>query len=309
MKTSSLQFKVLLIAAGAMLFAVSVAIVSLSRVYGEVQDLDRISREDFGVKELILRGQALFKQQVQEWKNVLLRGRDQAALDKHWAAFQEFEKEAQSAIREARSGTSNEEIRNKLEGFLAAHKLTGERYRRGLEEFKAAKMDPHVGDNAVQGIDRGPTQALAELVEKADALAAKDVLAAVTSAERTYRVAVAVIIFAMLAACVGLWLFMRKAVLSPISNAVQFAERISQGDLTVDIHSQSRDEAGQLLRMLGTMKGSLARWSRPCGARPRTWSPRRARSRRAPPISPSARRSRPRASRRPRPAWRSSRAR
>jgi methyl-accepting chemotaxis protein len=257
MKTSSLQFKVLLIAAGAMLFAVSVAIVSLSRVYGEVQDLDRISREDFGVKELILRGQALFKQQVQEWKNVLLRGRDQAALDKHWAAFEQFEKETQSAIREARSGTSNEEIRSKLEAFAAAHKLTGERYRRGLAEFKAAKMDPQVGDNAVQGIDRGPTQALAELVDKADAMAAKDVLQAVTTAERTYRVAVAVIILAMLAACVGLWLFMRKAVLSPISNAVQFAERISQGDLTVDIHSHSRDEAGQLLRMLGTMKGSL----------------------------------------------------
>ena len=257
MKTSSLQFKVLLIAAGAMLFAVSVAVIALNRVYGGVQDLDRISREDFQVKELILRGQALFKQQVQEWKNVLLRGKDQAALDKHWAAFEKFEKETQAAIREARSGTANEEIRGKLEGFLAAHKMTGDRYRRGLQDFKAAKMDPFVGDNAVQGIDRGPTDALTELAEKAEALTAKDVVEAVTVAERTYRISIAAIVLAMLAACVGLWLFMRKAVLAPLTHAVEFADRISKGDLTAEIHSTSRDEAGHLLRMLGTMKGSL----------------------------------------------------
>ncbi|HUP98017.1 MAG TPA: methyl-accepting chemotaxis protein [Usitatibacter sp.] len=257
MKTSSLQFKVLLIAAGAMLFAVSVAVIALSRVYSSIEELDRISREDFQVQEQILRGQALFKMQVQEWKNVLLRGRDPAALEKHWAAFEKLEKDTAGVIREARSGTSHDEIRARLEGFLAAHKLTGERYRRGLEAFKAAKMDPAAGDNAVEGIDRGPSQSLADLSDKAAEIGSKGVVLAVQGGERTYRIAIAAIILAMVAACIGLWLFMRKAVLSPIGDAVRFAERISHGDLTVDIHSTSRDEAGQLLRMLGTMKVSL----------------------------------------------------
>ena len=257
MKTSSLQFKVLLIAAGAMLFAVSVSVIALNRVYAGIHDLDRISREDFQVKEQILRGQSLFKQQVQEWKNVLLRGRDAAALDKHWTAFQKFEKETQDVIREARSGTPNEEVRARLEGFLAAHKLTGERYRSGLEAFKASRFDPHAGDNAVEGIDRGPTQVLTDLSEKAEAIAGKNVMGAVQSAENIYRFSIVAIVVAMLAACVGLWLFMRKAVLTPIGDAVRFAERISQGDLTAQIRSRSNDEAGQLLNMLGKMKGAL----------------------------------------------------
>src|SRR4249920_694252 len=99
MKTSSLQFKLLLIAAAAMLVAAAVSVLALNRVYASIQELDRISREDCQVQQQILRGEALFKQQVQEWKNVLLRGRDAAALDKHWAGFLQFEKDAVETIR------------------------------------------------------------------------------------------------------------------------------------------------------------------------------------------------------------------
>ena len=256
-KTSGLQFKVLVIAAGAMLFAVSVAVIALNRVYGSIKDLDRISREDFLVQQQIVRGESLFKRQVQEWKNVLLRGRDAAALDKHWSGFERLEKETHDIVREARSGTANDDVRGRLEAFLAAHKDAGERYRKGLEAFRQSKFDPYAGDKAVEGIDRGPTQMLVEASQKAEDLAGKNVMAAVQAAEQLYRFAMVAIVLAMLAALAGLWLFMRKAVLMPIADAVRFAERIAQGDLTAQIRSRSNDEAGQLLNMLGRMKGSL----------------------------------------------------
>ena len=258
MKTSSLQFKVLLIAGLAMLLAGLASLFALNRVYGGVQDLDRISREDFLVKEQILRAQVAFKIQVQEWKNVLLRGSDAALMDKHWNAFVSQEKSTQDLAREARSGAPNEEIRRSLESFIAAHRKAGEGYRAGLEAFKAAKFDPHVGDKAVAGIDRAPTQILGEAVLKADDMANADVIQAVTRAERIYRLAIGAILVVMISALVILWAFIRRAVLSPIGDAVRFADRIAQGDLTADIRSSSKDEAGQLLRMLGTMKSSLA---------------------------------------------------
>ncbi len=257
MKTSSLQFKVLLIAAGAMLFAVSVSVIALNRVYASIQDLDRISREDFQVQEQILRAEGTFKQQVQEWKNVLLRGRDAAALEKYWGQFLKMEKDTSESVREARSGSAHDDVRVLLEKFLAAHRTAGELYRKGLESFKESKGDPFAADKLVEGIDRAPTQILLEAGQKAEDLGGKAVVTSVQSAERAYRLAIAAIVVSMLAALVGLWLFMRKAVLAPIRDAMEFAERIAQGDLTAQLRAGGNDEAGRLLKMLGRMRGSL----------------------------------------------------
>ena len=57
MKTLSLQMKVLLLVAGAMAISLAVSIAALSRVYGSIQELDRISREDFETQQSILRSE------------------------------------------------------------------------------------------------------------------------------------------------------------------------------------------------------------------------------------------------------------
>src|SRR5262245_5186756 len=96
MKTASLQFKLLLIAAAAMGISLLVAVGSLTRLYGSLQEIDRVSREDFDTQQSILRATVAFKQQVQEWKNVLLRGKVSSELDKYWKSFEDQEKKTQT---------------------------------------------------------------------------------------------------------------------------------------------------------------------------------------------------------------------
>jgi len=74
MKIRSLQTKVLLLMACSLAVVLAVSLAALSRVYGSIKELDRISREDFETQQAILRTTIAFKQQVQEWKDVLLRG-------------------------------------------------------------------------------------------------------------------------------------------------------------------------------------------------------------------------------------------
>ena len=258
MKTSSLQLKVILLAACAMAFALAASVYALSQVYGSIQELDRISREDFQSQQAIVHAAVSFKQQVQAWKNVLLRGADPAALDKYWKEFVKEEQETLAAVREARAGIRQPQVLAKLEEFMAAHRAAGERYRNGLGAFKESKFDPKVGDKAVTGVDRAPAQVLADAGKIAEDHGAKATLAAVKSAENSYFFAIAGTVLAMVAALVALWLFVRRAVLRPLEAAVDHAERIAQGDLTADIQATSRDEAGQLLGALARMNAGLS---------------------------------------------------
>jgi methyl-accepting chemotaxis protein len=258
MKRNSLQFKVLALMAGAMAIALAVSLLSLTRVYGAIQDLDRIGRDDFETQQAIARAAIAFKLQVQEWKNVLLRGRDAGALDQHWNAFVAQEKDVGNTVREARSATPHPEVRERLEKFIAAHKAAGEGYRKGLEAFKESKFDPYAGDKAVAGIDRAPAVLLQEGERLAADLGVKATQEAVKAAEGGYRLAIAGTVVTMVGALVALWVFFRRSVLAPIDAAARFAERIAQGDLTGRIEARSTDEAGQLVTALGRMNASLA---------------------------------------------------
>ncbi|MGE0358214.1 MAG: methyl-accepting chemotaxis protein [Burkholderiales bacterium] len=258
MRFSGLQFKVLALVAGAMFVSLGIAVYSLYRVYDTTRDLDRISRLDSQTQQGILRATVAFKIQVQEWKNVLLRGKDALALDRHWKAFAERESEVRDLVRKARASATDGQIREALERFERSHAELGERYRAGLKTFRESGADPVAGDRSVAGIDRAPTAALVD----AEALAARGgegrIAGTVKDAAEAFTLALVFTIAVMLAAIVVTGIFLRRLVLAPIGAAAGFSERIAEGDLTVAIHARSGDEIGQLLGAMDRMKGSLA---------------------------------------------------
>ena len=256
-KSKSLQFKVLLLMSVALAIALAVSVLALTRVYGSIQELDRISREDFETQQSVLRATIALKQQVQDWKDVLLRGHDAESVDATWKTFIADEKEVADTVREARVATPHKDVSSALDKFLVGHKAAGETYRKGLEAFKDSKFDPRAGDKATEGVSRTPTEQLAEIEKVASEWGARATSEAVSTAENGYRMAIIGTITALVGALVALWVFFRRAVLAPMGAAARFAERISQGDLTGQISARSDDEAGQLVGALGRMNASL----------------------------------------------------
>jgi methyl-accepting chemotaxis protein-1 (serine sensor receptor) len=258
MKIRSLQFKVLLLMACGLAVVLAVSLAALSRVYGSIQELDRISREDFETQQAVLRTALSFKQQVQEWKDTLLRGSDPAELDKHWKQFIEREKDVGESAQEARTSTRHEEVSGALVKFIAGHKAAGARYREALEAFKSSKFDPRVADKAVSGLERPLSEALNDIENTATEFGAKATAEAVKRAEAGYRWAIVGTVVALVGTLVALWVFFRRSVLGPIGSAARFAERVAKGDLSGNIRARSEDEAGQLVSALARMNASLA---------------------------------------------------
>ncbi|MFT3953206.1 MAG: methyl-accepting chemotaxis protein [Piscinibacter sp.] len=197
-----------------------------------------------------------FKIQVQEWKNVLLRGKDPKALDKHWEAFVASERDVAGRASKLSAALPAGDSKALLQKFSEAHQAMGGNYRKGLETFKTAGLDPVAGDAAVRGMDREPTRLLTEASEKiaADAAALSEHAAA--SARRATMVSLALMLVVCTAATLAGVLFSRR-ITRPIGHAVAAARAVAAGELDHPITVTGRDETAQLLIAMSEMQTSL----------------------------------------------------
>jgi methyl-accepting chemotaxis protein-1 (serine sensor receptor) len=197
-----------------------------------------------------------FKTQVQEWKNVLLRGKDPKALDQHWGAFTRIESETAGQAQKMAAALPAGEARSLMEKFVAAHALMGQGYRKAFEAFKAAGFDAAAGDAAVRGMDREPSRLLDQVAEKIAAESAALSERADADGRRATLVSLLLILVAGGAGLVGGVLFSRT-VTRPIERAAEVARTVASGDLTHQFDAQGRDECAQLLAALKAMQESL----------------------------------------------------
>jgi methyl-accepting chemotaxis protein len=199
-----------------------------------------------------------FKEQVQGWMGVLVRGHDPAALDKNWKQFTFREREVRRSGEKLRESVELPAARELLDKFLSDHKVMGEKYRAALEEFKASNADARKTDALVKGIDAGPSDNLEELVKLMSDEADKAVTAARAQANRALVVSLIVIGIATLLALVATAFLIMRTVARPIARAVDVVDRVASGDLTVHVETSSRDETGRLLRGLVRMRDGLS---------------------------------------------------
>lgn len=213
---------------------------------------------------LALFAQVHFKKQVQEWKNILLRGADDADLAKYTRQFKAEERAVQEATEAllAVLPVESEAGRAAL-SFQAEHRLLATRYEAGLRKFVDDRKDPFRVDRSVRGIDREPTALLDDVVAgvglwRDDRLV--QVNGQLTQARRrAYVVQASVVTVALL---VLLWA-LRSWVYQPVQRGIELAERISRGDLDTSLDLRhAPGELGRLLDALQKMQDSLQQTKR-----------------------------------------------
>lgn len=119
--------------------------------------------------------QVHFKKQVQEWKNILLRGNDKDLFNKHLKAFQDEERKVNEYLASLSQMTSGAQMSvSRIAAAIKVHEELGHQYREALKKYKQSDLKSAVlVDKSVRGIDRALTDEIDAMVGMIKTLAEK----------------------------------------------------------------------------------------------------------------------------------------
>ncbi|MGE5468823.1 MAG: methyl-accepting chemotaxis protein [Ignavibacteria bacterium] len=210
--------------------------------------------------------QVHFKTEVQEWKNILLRGRDPAAFEKHLAGFNAENGKTLDHLNQLKASAQRlgVERRLKVDEIVATFSKLAPFYLEALKSYDRGAADPAAAvDKIVHGIDRAPTAAVDGMVEtmgqiaaesqKMEAAAADEIRAAVVAG-------LALFISGAVAVLLALALVIVRSITRPLAHLEGTMVRIAaENDLTLRADNPHADEIGRMAQAFDSMIGKMHR--------------------------------------------------
>ena len=213
----------------------------------------------FGEEQQAQRVRALqvnFKKQVQAWKDILLRGRDNAALASYGAEFEQLAATVDTETADLSSVVRDPDARDGLTAFASQHKQLDQQYEQALSGYRQSR-DFAQADTALKGKDRQPTDTLDGVVERLATLAEQVPRAEAARLVREQRV-MAFILLLLWTALAAWSIVFARSLGARMGRSVEFVQTIAAGNLTAASPEQNRsDELGQLVEAMETMRNQL----------------------------------------------------
>jgi len=202
--------------------------------------------------------QAAFKTQVQEWKNILIRGNDPKNFDKYLTQFDEEEKKVQASLKNATELMRKQGVpTSDTEALIKAHEELGSKYREALKSFD--KSDPLTGqavDKLVKGMDRPTQEGMVKVVKLIETHSEQKAAEEIARAETLYQsIRNMFVVFGVIGVVllIGISTAIIRSLLGQLGGepayAAEITRRISDGDLTVNVQLQQGDNSSLLANM------------------------------------------------------------
>ncbi|WP_213941773.1 hypothetical protein [Pseudomonas sp. dw_612] len=163
--TKSLRFQTLALLMTSIVLILSISLAWLHFLSSNLQDYKDLIDGPLQASHMADEANLQFKVQVQEWKNVLLRGKNSADRDELWSKFEDQERRVQDILKHLSVLEGiDPAIKARVGKLSEEHRTLGDAYRKGRDAFVAANADSVAGDRAVIGIDRAVTKQMNQLV-------------------------------------------------------------------------------------------------------------------------------------------------
>ncbi|UST88994.1 methyl-accepting chemotaxis protein [Pseudomonas siliginis] len=259
MLQKSLRAQILALLSGSLLAMLLIALACFHFLSNGVQSYSQLIAGPLHTSQLIDEANLQFKVQVQEWKNVLLRGKQPADLAKYWSQFEERQRDVQNILGELAGQKGIEaNLKSRIERLRDEHRQLGTAYQKGRDAYVAAGGDPSAGDAAVKGVDRATSEQMSALVAELREQGTAQSALISASAERTVWLGLLVMLASgLMIGLLSLWLVSRNLI-EPIRNLIDYVTRLSRGQLAERVVSERRDELGNLAAAANTLRDFLA---------------------------------------------------
>ncbi len=259
MLQKSLRAQILALLSGSLLAMLLIALACFHFLSNGVQSYSQLIAGPLHTSQLIDEANLQFKVQVQEWKNVLLRGKQPADLAKYWSQFEERQRDVQNILGELAGQKGIEaNLKSRIERLRDEHRQLGTAYQKGRDAYVAAGGDPSAGDAAVKGVDRATSEQMSALVAELREQGTAQSALISASADRTVWLGLLVMLASgLLIGLLSLWLVSRNLI-EPIRNLIDYVTRLSRGQLAERVVSERRDELGNLAAAANTLRDFLA---------------------------------------------------
>lgn len=135
-----------------------------------------------------------------------------------------------------------------------------QKYRKAVSTaLDMASVDPAMGRSGMQTADdvfKDVSRAVSQAVDGQTEAARERYELAENSAREAQWVTLGTLLASIILA-IGISYYMARSIVGPMTEAVKVAERVADGDLSLNITSRSNDELGHLLSALARMQNSL----------------------------------------------------
>jgi methyl-accepting chemotaxis protein len=257
MPLQSLQAKLLALLLTACLLIAAVGLWGEMSQHGVVTEYKEVVMKEYALSVSLDHLHIDFKTQIQEWKNLLLRGQDATELDKYWQAFLASHKKVATDAQGISQQLASQGRKGMLDDFMARHAALLPKFESAKALYVNNNFDSHQADAAVQALAPELSQILGKTIEAIDASSREKAAQLDAHAQRIYTLTLVVGLVVTLATILGLVLAVSKIILAPLNKAIAQVHKLAQGDYSVLLLQDRQDELGQLYASLEKLREAL----------------------------------------------------
>jgi methyl-accepting chemotaxis protein len=247
--------KLLGLSLGSVAVVAGLAIVLTGELRSVSAGYDALLQGPVRQAEAARKTQVDFKKQVQEWKDILLRGHNPDDLAKYTRQFHEQEANVKAEAQALAVEVEDPDTRQLLQDFIAADATLSQKYQLAYDTYEKGRFDFKAADKLVRGQDRTPTDLFDKVVSGLNAQVAARIAAQRAEALRQQNMALTVAGALLLLLCLMGYIVVRSVV-KRLARLMAISDRLAKADidgLSIDISGD--DEIGKFGE---SMKGVAA---------------------------------------------------